>query len=164
VNQNTRTVSTVGDNRGIQQQPALAKKTGQAGAHAFVEYPGKLQQQHRFGLSVFHVIRNFTAPGLPIQDSLIDQYKNYLTQNILLDSRLVFTEPLGKSSFLGIDYGVGINNTHSDRNSYNKSTGMANTTRWIPFTATTINTIFSRSGAGLSYTLIRKKFRFSAAK
>ena len=160
VNQNTRTVSTVGDNRGINSNLLWRKKLGKPGRTLSLNIRENYSNNTASGY--LYSTTEFYSAGLPIQDSLIDQYKNYLTQNILLDSRLVFTEPLGKSSFLGIDYGVGINNTHSDRNSYNKSTDGKYDALDSVYSNDYQYNIFTQR-AGLSYTLIRKKFRFSAA-
>ena len=64
--------------------------------------------------------------------------------------------------FLGIDYGVGINNTHSDRNSYNQDGNGKYDALDSHYSNNYQYNIFTQRG-GLSYTLIRKKFRFTAA-
>jgi hypothetical protein len=69
---------------------------------------------------------------------------------------------VGKGAFLGIDYGLGINNTHSDRNSYNKSGDGKYDALDSIYSNNYQYDILTQRG-GLSYTLIRKKFRITAA-
>ena len=160
VNQNTRTVNTVSNNQAVNSNVLWRKKLGKPGRTLSLN----LRENYTNTTDAGYLYSNteFYSAGLPVQDSLVNQYKKYLTQNILFDSKLAYTEPLGKGSFLGVDYGVFINNTHSDRDSYNPSAaGKYNVLDSIYSNDYQYN-IFSQHG-GLSYTLIRKKFRFSAA-
>ena len=159
VNQNTRTVNTVSDNRAVNSNVLWRKKLGKPGRTLSLD----IRENYTNNTDAGYLYSNteFYSAGLPVQDSLVNQYKKYLTQNILFDSKLTYTEPIGKGSFLGVDYGVFINNTHSDRNSYNPSAdGKYNVLDSIYSNNYQYN-ILSQHG-GLSYTLIRKKFRFSA--
>ncbi len=160
VNQNTHTISTVGDNRAVNSNLLWRKKLGKPGRTLSLN----IRENYSDNTSSGYLYSNteFYTRGLPTQDSLIDQYKNYLTQNILVESKLLFTQPVGKGSFLGFDYGIGINNTHSDRNSYNKSgDGKYDELDSVYSNNYQYNILTQRGG--LSYTLIRKKFRFTAA-
>jgi outer membrane receptor protein involved in Fe transport len=160
VNQNTRTVNTVGDNRGYNSNLLWRKKLGKPGRTISLNVRENYSDNTASGYLYSNT--EFYSGGFPIQDSLVDQYKNYLTTNILLDSRLVYTEPIGRQMFLGIDYGLGINNTHSDLNSYNKDGNGKYDLLDSPYSNNYQYNILTQRG-GLSYTMIRKKFRFTAA-
>jgi outer membrane receptor protein involved in Fe transport len=160
VNQNTRTVSTVGDNRGYNSNLLWRKKLGKPGRTLSLN----VRENYSDNTSSGYLYSNteFYSGGAVAQDSLVNQYKNYLTRNILLDSRLTYTEPIGKEMFVGIDYGVTMNNTHSDRNSYNQDGfGKYDVLDSIYSNNYQYNIFTQRTG--LAYTLIRKKFRFTAA-
>ena len=96
--------------------------------------------------------------GLPVYDSVVDQYKTYLTKAFLVDSRIVYTEPIGRGSYLGIDYGVLINNTHSDQSSYNKSQDGKYDLLDSSFSNNYRYDVLTQRG-GLAYTLVSKKVR-----
>jgi hypothetical protein len=160
VNQNTRTVSTVGDNRGYNSNVLWRKKLGKPGRTISLNIRENYSDNTASGYLYSNTV--FYTGGVPVQDSLVNQYKNYLTTNILLDSRLVFTEPIGKQMFLGIDYGAAMSNTHSDRNSYNQDGNGKYDALDSLYSNNYQYNIFTQRG-GLAYTLIRKKFRFTAA-
>jgi hypothetical protein len=159
VNQNTRNVSTEGDNRIVNSNLLWRKKLGKPGRTISFNF----RENYNNNSSTGYLYSNteFYSGGLAVQDSLIDQYKVYHTENTLLDSKLTYTEPLGKGSFLAADYGVTVNNTHSDRNSYNKGfTGKYNNLDSVNSNDYQYN-IFTQRG-GLAYNLVKKKIRFSA--
>ena len=160
VNQNTHTISTTGDNRAVNSNLLWRKKLGKPGRTLSFN----IRENYTDNTAAGYLYSNteFYTAGLPGQDSLINQYKNYLTQNTLVESKLLFTQPVGKGAFLGIDYGVGINNTHSNRNSYNKSGDGKYDALDSIYSNNYQYNIFTQRG-GLSYTVIRKKFRLTAA-
>ncbi|HEV3414762.1 MAG TPA: outer membrane beta-barrel protein [Puia sp.] len=160
VNQNVRTVNTVGDNRGYNSNLLWRKKLGKPGRTVSLN----VRENYSDNTSSGYLYSNtaFYSGGVLVQDSLVNQYKNYLTKNILLDSRLVYTEPIGKQIFLGIDYGATLNNTHSDRNSYNKDGNGKYDALDSLYSNNYQYNIFTQR-AGLAYTMIRKKFRLTAA-
>jgi hypothetical protein len=161
VNQSIRTINTVSDNRGYNSNLLWRKKLGKVGRTLSLNvrenYSDKTESGYLFSNTEF-----FAGGPVPYKDSVVDQYNKYLTTNLMLDSRLTYTEPIGKGSFLGIDYGATVNNTHSDRNSYNKDgLGKYDTFDSVYSNNYQFNILTHR--AGLSYTLIRKKFRLTAA-
>ncbi|HTR30967.1 MAG TPA: outer membrane beta-barrel protein [Puia sp.] len=160
VNQNVRTVSTVGDNRGYNSNLLWRKKFGKPGRTLSLNVRENYSDNTSSGYLNSNTV--FYSGGTLMQDSLVNQYKNYLTTNLLLDSRLIYTEPIGKQMFLGIDYGATLNNTHSDRNSYNKDGNGKYDALDSVFSNNYQYNILTQRG-GLSYTLIRKKFRLTAA-
>jgi hypothetical protein len=160
VNQNARTINTVGDNTGLNSNLLWRKKLGKPGRTLSLNVRENYSDVTSSGYLYSNT--NFYSGGMPVRDSLINQYKNYLTKNILLDSRLVYTEPIGKQMFLGVDYGATVNNTHSDRNSYNTDGSGKYDQLDSVFSNNYQYNIFTQRG-GLSYTLIRKKLRLTAA-
>jgi hypothetical protein len=159
VNQNNRSVSAIADNHTVNSNLLWRKKFAKQGRTLSLN----LRENYSNNSSSGYLNSNteFYSGGLPYQDSMIDQFKKYQTEKILFESKLTYTEPLGKGSFLAGDYGVTIDNTHSDRNSYNKNlTGKYNLLDSV-FSNDYQYDIFSQQG-GLAYSLVKKKFRFNA--
>ncbi|HEV2353909.1 MAG TPA: outer membrane beta-barrel protein [Puia sp.] len=156
VNRNVRELGTAGDNIGFNSDLLWRKKLGKAGRTLSLS----VRENYSDVTSSGHLFSNteFYSGGLPGQDSVIDQYKTYLTKKILVDSRLVYTEPLGRGSYLGIDYGVQVNNTHSDQNSYNKSQDGKYDLLDSPFSNNYQYDVLAHRG-GLAYNFVNKKLR-----
>jgi hypothetical protein len=102
----------------------------------------------------------FYKNGAPSTDSLVDQVKDFHTITTLIDSKATFTQPLSKISFLIANYGVVINNSHSNRDSYNKAAGGKYSELDSLFSNDYKYNVFTHRG-GLAYTLIKKKIRFA---
>lgn len=51
---------------------------------------------------------------------LVNQYKTTKTSNSAFNTNMTYTEPLSKTLSLVLSYGLGINNSNSDRKSFNK--------------------------------------------
>lgn len=60
------------------------------------------------------------SPASPT-DIIIDQYKPTTASSSVLNSNITYNEPLSKTLSLGLNYGLGLNNSSSDRESFNKS-------------------------------------------
>ena len=160
VNQNVRTVNTVGDNQGYNSNILWRKKLGKPGRTLSLNVRENYTNNNESGY-LFSNTQYFTG-GVPYRDSVIDQYKKYLTTTIVLDTRVTYTEPVGKHGFLGIDYEPSIYNTHSDRVSYNKDVGGKYDVVDSVFSNNYQYNVSTQRG-GLSYTLVRKKLRITAA-
>jgi len=102
----------------------------------------------------------FYPKGAPSYDSLVDQLKDFHTVTTLVDTRATFTQPLSKTSFLVANYGVVLNNSHSNRDSYNKGFGGKYMLLDSLFSNDYKYNVFTHRG-GLGYTLIKKKLRFA---
>jgi hypothetical protein len=160
VNRSIRTLNTVGDNLGYNSNLLWRKKLGKPGRTISFNVRENYSDNTESGYLYSNT--SFYSDGAVVQDSIVDQYKKYKTTNILLDSRLVYTEPLGKGSYLGVDYGAGINNTHSDRNSYNND-GAGKYIMLDSLYSNNYQFDILNQRAGLSYTLVKKKLRLTAA-
>lgn len=160
VNNSIRTLNTASDKSGFNSNLLWRKKLGKVGRTLSLNvrenYSNNTESGYLYSNTAFY------NAGSIYQDSLVDQYKKYLTTDILVDARLVYTEPIAKGMFLGVDYENMVDNTHSDRNSFNK----ANSGKYNALDSQYSNNyqfnVLSNRG-GLAYTWVKKKFRFSAA-
>ena len=159
VNENTRTVSTTGDSRTLNSNFLWRKKLPKKGRTVSVNFRENYTKTTTDGY--LYSDTRYYSGGLPSQDSVIDQYKNYLTENTLLDSKIVYTEPLSAVSFLAANYGISYNRNNSDRNSYNKGSGGKYSELDSLYSNNYQFDVFTQKG-GLAYSLIQKKFRFNA--
>jgi outer membrane beta-barrel protein len=159
VNMNTRTTNTTGDNRVVNSNLLWRKKLPKKGRSLSVN----LRENYSKGNSDGYLLSNtqFYQGGTPSTDSVIDQYKNYHTENLLLDSRINYAEPLSATSFLVANYGVSVNRNNSDRNSYNRTPGGKYTALDTAYSNNYQFNIITQKG-GLAYSLITKKLRFNA--
>lgn len=62
----------------------------------------------------------FSPDRTPV-DSVIDQNKPTVTSASVLNSNITFNEPLSKTLSLGLNYGLGFNNSSANRESFNRS-------------------------------------------
>lgn len=94
------------------------------------------------------------------KDSITDQLKFNDVRNNNLNFRLVYTEPLSKVSSIFVNYGLIINNSHSNKRSYNKG---------IDGTYSNLDTTYSNEyqydqtthKAGLGYNFSQRKLKFN---
>jgi len=160
VNQNDRTTSTTGDKHTVNSNLLWRKKLAKKGRTISLNIRENYEENKSNGF-LNSDTRLYDKGGSLSKDSLIDQLKNYNTQNLLVDSRATYTEPLSRSSFLSASYGVTINNSRSNRNSYNKASGGKYSELDSLYSNDYQYNIFTHRG-GLTYNLVKKKIRFSA--
>ncbi|MBS1947757.1 MAG: TonB-dependent receptor [Bacteroidetes bacterium] len=102
----------------------------------------------------------FYAGGSLSQSQVTDQYKTNQSKNLLLDSKLTYTEPLTKVSSLIFNYGIVVNNSNSSVSSFNKDNTGKYTALDTVYSNDYVFNIFTHR-AGASYSLFQKKFKFS---
>ena len=159
VNKNDRTTSTTGDKNVLNSYLIWRKKLGKTGRTVSLTVRENYTDDKSTGF--LNSDTRFYQGGAVYKDSLVDQQKDYHTVTTLVDSRATYTEPLSKTSFLVVNYGLVINNSHSNRDSYNKATGGKYDLLDSLYSSDyTYNFLTNRGG--LAYTLIKKKVRFSA--
>lgn len=158
VNDNNRTTSTTGDKRVVNSNFLWRKKLGKPGRTVSLNVRENYTDDASSGF-LYSDTRFYQAGSLS-SDSLIDQYKDFHTTTTLLDTKATYTEPLSRVSFLVGNYGILVNNNHSDRNSFNKANGKYSALDSIYSNDYQYN-VFTQRG-GLAYTYIKKKFRLSA--
>ncbi|MDR3713803.1 MAG: outer membrane beta-barrel protein [Puia sp.] len=159
VNRNTRTISSVDDNNVVNSNLLWRKKLPKKGRTISIN----IRENYNRDVSTGYLNSNtnFYSGGVFSRDSLIDQYKVYHTENLLFDSKIVYTEPLSKSSYLIVNYGATIANSSSDRGSFNNSGGGKYNLLDSLYSNDYRFNVLSNKG-GLAYSLIKKKIRLSA--
>ncbi|HZE84896.1 MAG TPA: outer membrane beta-barrel protein, partial [Puia sp.] len=159
VNEGTRTVSTSGDNSTLNGNLLLRKKLPKKGRTLSLNikenYTHSTTDGFLYSSNFFY--SKFASPD----NQIVDQKKDYHSQASMLDAKLTYTEPLSKVSSLIANYGVIINNSSSDRSSFNKSPGGKYSDLDSLYSSDYRFNIFT-DRAGLSYSLVKKKLRFNA--
>jgi hypothetical protein len=159
VNSNNRTTSTTGDNHVVNSNLLFRKRFAKAGRTLSLDIRENYNDNASSGY--LYSDTKFYSAGNPVSDSLVDQFKDYHTTTLLIDSKATYTEPLSKTSFLVANYGVQVNNSHSDRDSYNKgSGGKYSMLDSIYSNDYEYNVLTNRTG--LAYRFSGKKLRFAA--
>lgn len=158
VNTSNRTTSTTGDKRVVNSNILWRKKLGRPGRTVSLNVRENYTDDASSGY--LYSDTRFYQGGVTSSDSLIDQYKVFHTITTLLDTRATYTEPLSRVSFLVGNYGIVVNNNHSDRNSFNAANGKYTALDSLYSNNYQYNVFMQRGG--LAYTLIKKKLRFSA--
>jgi hypothetical protein len=158
VNANDRSTSTLGNTQTANSNLLWRKKLPKKGRTISLN----LRENYTKTSSSGYLNSNtqLFSDGLASTDSVIDQYKNYHTDNILLDGKATYTEPLSKASFLIANYGMTVNNSHSDRSSFNKSQGGKYNSLDSLYSNDYQYNILTQRG-GIAYNLVKKKLRFN---
>ena len=159
VNRNTRTISNTSDTRTVNSNLLWRKKLPKKGRTLSVNI--RENYSHNSAAGYLNSVTNYFNNGIPSHDSLIDQYKNYHTENTLLDSKITYTEPLSAISFLTANYGLSVSNSQSDRSSFNKSNAGKYTALDTLYSNNYQFNVFTQQG-GLAYSLVKKRLRFNA--
>ena len=158
VNTNDRTTSTLGNTQTVNSNLLWRKKLPKKGRTISINFRENYTNTSSSGY--LNSSTQLYSGGLPSHDSLIDQYKNYHTDNILLDGKATYTEPLSRTSFLIANYGAQINNSHSDRSSFNKAvSGKYSNLDSLYSNDYQYNVLTQRGG--LAYSLVKKKLRWN---
>jgi hypothetical protein len=159
VNQNTRTSTDITDSRTVNSNLLWRKKLPKKGRTLSVNL--RENYTHNSSSGYLNSVTNFYSKGDFARDSLIDQYKNYHTENTLLDSKITYTEPLSNISFLSANYGISVSNSQSDRSSFNKAGNGKYSELDSLYSNNYQFNVFTQQG-GLTYILVKKKLRFNA--
>ncbi|RYZ96598.1 MAG: hypothetical protein EOP47_23550, partial [Sphingobacteriaceae bacterium] len=110
--------------------------------------------------NVNYILDNNTVNGVTTQ-KLTNQLNDLNSHNITNTTRVVYTEPLSKTTSLELNYQNGINNSTSDRNvlNFNTATGdfdIVDNTYSNHYENQTLT-----NAAGLSYTVNQKKYNWN---
>lgn len=156
VNRSKRTITTAGDDNKLNSNLLWRKKLRKKGRTISINF----KQNYTRNTSDGYLLADneFFGSG---STQHIDQYKNFKTENFLLDSRITYSEPLTAYSALIANYGISIDNSSSNRSSFNKaSNGKYEQIDSLYSNDYQFN-VFTQTG-GLTYNLIKKKVRFNA--
>lgn len=158
VNQGYRNFATVGDKRSLNSNILWRKKLKKKGRTISVNLRETYSNNSSDGYLNSH--NNFYIDGNIVQTQIIDQYKTNRSQNTLFDTKITYSEPLSNISSLIFNYGVVVNNSNSERSSFNKSAeGKYTILDSIYSNDYTFNVFTQR--AGVNYSLFKKKIKFN---
>jgi hypothetical protein len=159
INSSTRDVSTTADIQTLNSNIIWRKRLPKKGRTLSINFNEKYQSSTASGY--LYSENNFYTKDTLSQQQLTDQYKDNHSQDIQLDSKLTYTEPLSGSSFIAANYGFALVNSSSDRSSFNKSASGKYTELDPLYSNDYRFNVFTHRG-GLSYSLVKKQLRFSA--
>ncbi|MFT3934634.1 MAG: outer membrane beta-barrel protein [Chitinophagaceae bacterium] len=158
VNSGDRRISTDGENRTVNSNLLWKKKMRKKGRTISLNISENYEKGNSDGF--LYADNEFYKGGLPATQQITDQYKQYNSEKIGFITNATYSEPLSKVSSLLINYGIAINNSTSNRNSFNKG---------IAGKYDSIDSLYSNDykfnqfthKGGLTYNLIKKKIRFN---
>ncbi len=157
VNQGDRRISTIGDNRSVNSNILWRKKLKKKGRTISINLKENFSSNESTGY--LYANNNFYTDGAS-QKQITDQYKTNHTETVSFDSKITYTEPLTKVSSLVFNYGVIVNNSNSERNSFNKSVNGKYTDLDSIYSNDYVFNVFTHR-AGMSYNLFQKKIKFN---
>ena len=159
VNQSARNINTIGDLTTINSNLLWRKKLRKKGRTVSINFRENYQANNSDGY--LYSKNDYYYGGILSTEQITDQYKNNKSENIVLDSRITYSEPLSTFSSLIVNYGIALNNSFSEKSSYNKSNNGKYTELDSIYSNDYHFNIFTHR-TGLTYNLIKKKIRFNA--
>jgi hypothetical protein len=158
INTSNRSISTTGDNRSLNSNLLWKKKLKKKGRTLSFNLREKFSNNTSDGYLLAN--NRFYEDGTE-RTELTDQFKSYHSKNISFDSKLTYSEPITKTSSLILNYGIAINNSNSERNSFNKADNGKYTDIDSLYSNDYAFNIFTHT-AGANYSLFKKKIKFNA--
>jgi hypothetical protein len=160
VNTGTRSITADGNNNSVNTDILWRKKMKKKGRTLSVDFKenyslktsgGYLLSQNNF----------YTGGSTPSLTQITDQYKTSNAKTLAFDTKLIYTEPLSPKSSIVANYELLINNSLSNRTSFNKSaiSGNYDMIDSVYSNDYTFNILTQKSG--LAYSFINKKIRFN---
>ena len=159
VNQSDRTVTTDGVISSLNSNILWRKKMHKKGRTISLNFRENYTNDNTNGY--LYADNNFYINGLPSENQVVDQYKQYNNKNLLLNTKITYSEPLSPVSSLIANYGVYLDNSSSDRTSYNRGSDGKYSQIDSLYSNDYEFTIFTQQG-GLSYLLSKKKLKLTA--
>jgi hypothetical protein len=158
VNQGNRKLSTTGDINGFNSSFLWRKKLKKKGRT--ISWNTKENYNTTTSSGFLYADNDFYRGGTVIQNQVTDQYKTSESKLLAFDTKFTYTEPLSKISSLVVNYGITLNNSSANRNSFNKSiSGKYEVLDTVYSNNYRLN-IFSQKG-GAAYSFIKKKYSFN---
>lgn len=122
LNDNSRSISNDGDEQNFNAAAFWKKKLKKTGRTMSLNISQFFNRDEAAGY--LNSTSNFyNIDGTIDSINIIDQFKTNDTKSSGFNSNLTYTEPITKSLSLVLNYALGINNSTSDRRSFNKSAG-----------------------------------------
>jgi Outer membrane protein beta-barrel family len=94
------------------------------------------------------------------KDSIVDQKKNNTSNKLTIAAKATYTEPLSKVTFLELDYGVTINNSTSERKSFDAANGKYDVLNPVYSNNYSYNIFTHTGGAALRFVYKKTNFSF----
>lgn len=156
VNQGTTTSSYTGDNRLLNGTAIWMKKLPKKGRTLTVNLSGRYTDGDTKGFLNARTV--FYKEGVYSYEQRTDQFKTQNNRNVQLNARVTYTEPLSTHSTLLFNYGAVLNNSSSERLSYNATTDGKYTQLDTAFSSNYVYDIFTHQG-GATYSYSDKKIK-----
>lgn len=158
VNRSRRDLSTISDNNSVNSNILLRKKFKKKGRTLSFNLKENYSNNQSTGYlnSGIDTFQNNIYAGT----QRTDQYKTFNSRNVLFDTKLTYTEPLSKASSLIFDYGVVVDNSNSERNSFNKTDEGKYTRLDSVYSNHYQFDVFTNRG-GVAFNYSKKKIRFN---
>ncbi|KRT18139.1 TonB-dependent receptor [Pedobacter ginsenosidimutans] len=120
LNSNDQSNSNDGKEQIFNISAFYTKKLKKLGRNYSVNISQKLNQINSTGY-LYSDVKYFDESGVKNGGEVTDQFKTNNTRNSILSTNLTYNEPLSKSVALVLNYGFGINDSRSNRKSFNQS-------------------------------------------
>ncbi len=121
LNSNDQKNSNDGKEQNFNISALYTRKLKKPGRNYSVNISQKINQINSEGF-LYSDVKYFDEAGVKKGGELTDQFKTNSTRNAVLSTNLTYNEPLSKSLALVLNYGFGLNDSRSDRKSFNQST------------------------------------------
>lgn len=156
VNKGTRTINTTSDTRTVNSNLLYKKKFRKKGRTLSVNISENYEKGSSDGF--LSANNDFYRGDTVYLKQVTDQRKQYRNESLSFNSKITYSEPLSKVSSLIINYGIAVNNSLSNRTSYNKlPDGKYDSYDSIYSNDYKFNIFTHRTG--LTYNLVKKKVR-----
>jgi hypothetical protein len=119
INQGLRTITNTGDAKIFNASAFYTKKFSKKGRTLSLNVTEAINQNDTKGYLISDTHYYATSGNT---DSLVNQYKTTVINSAVLNSNLTYTEPITKTLAMVLNYGLAINNSTSNRESFDKST------------------------------------------
>ncbi len=160
INQGNRTITSTSDINSFNSSFLWRKKLKKKGRTLSLNIKENYSTTTSSGY--LNAVNFFFKKGssTPIQTQITDQFKPSENKSLAFDSKLTYTEPLSTAASIVFNYGITLNNSSSNRSSYNKSVSGKYESLDTVYSNNYQFNIFSQKG-GASYSFIKKKYSFN---
>ena len=158
VNNGNRRVSTDGDNNAFNSSLLWRKKLKKKGRTISIN--AKENYSTNTSTGFLYSDNNFFKGGISVQNKITDQYKTINSKTLAFDAKATYTEPLSSAASIVFNYGVTLNNSVSNRSSFNKSVGGKYETFDSVYSNNYKFNILTQKG-GANYSFLKKKYSFN---
>lgn len=160
VNNSDRKTSTHADQQTFNSNGFYRKRFKKQGRTISINFSQRYSNNNSNGF-LNDLSNFFDDNGNQIKQQLTDQNKINTTENNTLEGRLSYTNPLGKNSYLEINYSYNHNSNNQKRLSYNKDPD-GKYSVLVDSLSSIFKYTYNTNSGGLNYRYNGKKFSFNA--